>query len=239
MDKEHHLKNNEHLTVKELPLSERPYEKCEKYGSAVLSDAELLAVIIRTGSKNLRSIDLAYQILNHSKSHLGLIGLNYMSLPELLKVKGVGKVKAIQLLCIAELTKRMAKAVGEEGLKLLSPDTVAEYYMQEMRHMTREQIRIVFIDSKSKVLNDMVISTGTVNASIVAPREIFLNALKYEATSIIMLHNHPSGDPSPSKEDISTTKRIREAGNLIGVKLMDHIIIGNNQFVSLKGEGIL
>lgn len=105
--------------------------------------------------------------------------------------------------------------------------------------MTREQILIVFIDSKSKVLKDMVISTGTVNTSIVAPREIFLNALKYGATSIIMLHNHPSGNPSPSKEDINTTKRIKEAGNLIGIKLMDHIIIGDNKFVSLKGEGIL
>lgn len=233
------MNNNEYLKVKDMPLCERPYEKCEKYGAAALSDGELLAVVIKTGSKNLRSIDLAYQILNYSDAHDGLLGLNYLSLEELMKIKGIGRVKAIQLLCVTELTKRMAKATAEEKFRLLSPEAVAQYYMQDMRHMTREQILIVFIDSKSKVLKDMVISTGTVNTSIVAPREIFLNALKYGATSIIMLHNHPSGNPSPSKEDINTTKRIKEAGNLIGIKLMDHIIIGDNKFVSLKGEGIL
>lgn len=231
--------NNKYLTVKELPLLERPYEKCEKYGAGSLSDAELLAAIIKTGSKNVRSIDLAHHILNYSKANKGLIGLNYMSMNELMSVKGIGKVKAIQILCIAELTKRMAKATNQDGLRLLSPESVANYYMQDMRHMTREQILIVFIDSKSKVLNDMIISTGTVNASIVAPREIFLNALRHSATYIIMLHNHPSGDPTPSKEDINTTKRIKEAGILIGIKLMDHLIIGDNKYVSLKEQGIL
>lgn len=231
--------NNKYLTVKELPLSERPYEKCEKYGAAYLSDAELLAVIIKTGSKNVRSIDLAHHILNYSKANKGLIGLNYMSMNELISIKGIGRVKAIQLLCIAELAKRMAKASNQEGLKLLSPEAVANYYMQDMRHMTTEQILVVFIDSKSKVLGDMVISTGTVNSSIVAPREIFLNALKHQATYIIMLHNHPSGDPTPSKEDIITTKRIREAEILIGIRLMDHIIIGDNKYISLKEQGIL
>lgn len=231
--------NNKYLTVKELPLTERPYEKCEKYGASYLSDAELLAVIIKTGHKNVRSIDLAHHILNFSSANKGIIGLNYMSMNDLMSIKGIGKVKAIQILCVTELTKRMAKATNQDGLKLLSPKAVADYYMQDMRHMTTEQVLVVFIDSKSKVLGDMVISTGTVNSSIVAPREIFLNALRHQATYIIMLHNHPSGDPTPSKEDVITTKRIQEAGRLIGIRLMDHVIIGDNKYISLKEQGIL
>ena len=231
--------NNKYLTVKELPLSERPYEKCEKYGAAYLSDAELLAVIIKTGSKNVRSIDLAHHILNYSKANKGLIGLNYMSMNELMSIKGIGKVKAIQLLCIAELAKRMAKASNQEGLKLLSPEAVANYYMQDMRHMTTEQILVVFIDSKSKVLGDMVISTGTVNSSIVAPREIFLNALKHQATYIIMLHNHPSGDPTPSGEDISVTKKIKKVCDFLDIELLDHLISTKERTLSFVEEGYL
>ncbi len=231
--------NNNYLTVKQLPETERPYEKCEKYGASSLSDSELIAAIIRSGSKNLRSMDVAHHILNYSKTNKGLIGLNYMSMNDLISIKGIGKVKAIQLLCIAELSKRMAKATNEEGLRLLRPESVANYYMQEMRCLTIEEIIVVFIDSKSKVLHDMVLTTGTVNASIVSPREIFINALQHNATYIIMLHNHPSGDPSPSKEDINTTNRVKEAGLLIGIKLMDHIIIGDNKYISLKEQGIL
>jgi DNA repair protein RadC len=228
-----------HLTVKELPLSERPYEKCEKYGPNSLSDAELLATILRTGSKSQRVMDVARNILNYSKVYKGLIGINYLSLHELMSIKGIGKVKAIQIQCIAELTKRMAKATNEEGLKLLTPKAVANYYMQEMRHLSREEIYLVMLDSKSKILKDMVISTGTVNASLLAPREIFINALKYGAVNIILLHNHPSGDPTPSKEDINTTKRMQEAGNIVGIRLIDHIIIGDNRFISLKEQGML
>lgn len=228
-----------HHRVKDLPISERPYEKCEKYGPGSLSDAELLATIIRTGSKSERVIDVANHILNYSKVYRGLIGINYLSLQELMTIRGIGRVKAVQILCIAELTKRMAKATNEDGLRLLSPESVASYYMQEMRHLSREQIILVMLDSKSKILKDMIISSGSVNASILAPREIFLNALKYGAVNIILLHNHPSGDPTPSKEDINSTRRLIDAGNLIGIKLIDHIIIGDNRFISLKEKGIL
>lgn len=229
----------QYLTVKELPVSERPYEKCEQYGAQALSDAELLAVILKSGSKNIRSVDLAHHILNFSKTNKGLIGLNYMSMEDLTGIKGMGRVKAIQMLCLAEITKRMAKATHAEEFRLLSPEAVAQYYMQDMRHLTREQVKVVFIDSKSKVLTDQVMSMGSVNSSMVAPREIFLNALKHNATFIIMLHNHPSGDPTPSHEDIRSTKRIKEAGVLIGIQLMDHIIIGDNRYVSLKEKGII
>lgn len=228
-----------YLTVKELPLSERPYEKCEQYGAVALSDAELLAVIIRTGSKKQRAIDLAVSILNYSGSNSGLKGLNYLSMKELTKIKGIGRVKAIELLCLNELTKRMAKEIHRESLKLVTPQSVADYYMQDMRHLTREQVFLLMMDSKNKIIKDMIISAGTVNTSIMPTRELFIHALKNEAVNIILLHNHPSGDPTPSAEDIRVTKRLMEAGNLIGITLMDHIIIGDNKFISLKEQGLI
>lgn len=227
-----------YLTVKELPMSERPYEKCEKYGAAALSDAELLAVILRTGTKEQRVIDLAVNILNYSTACPGLVGLNYLTMKDLMSIKGVGRVKAIELLCLTELTKRMSKQMRRESVKLLTPESVAEYYMQDMRHLTKEQVMLVMLDSKNRIIKDMIISEGTVNASIMPTREVYVYALKYEAVNIILLHNHPSGDPTPSAEDIRVTKRLMEAGNLIGVTLMDHIIIGDNRYVSLKEQGI-
>ncbi len=228
-----------HLTVKELPVSERPYEKCETYGPQFLSDAELLAVILKTGSKGLRAIDLAVNVLNYSKAYPGLKGLNYLTMKELKKIRGIGRVKAIQLLCLTELTKRMSREVHKETLKFTTPQSVAEYYMQDMRHLKKEQVLLLMLDSKSKLLKDMVMSSGTVNLSIVPIREILIQALKEEAVKIILVHNHPSGDPTPSPEDIRVTKRMKEAGDLVGISLMDHIIIGDNKYISLKEQGFL
>ncbi|HKL80420.1 MAG TPA: DNA repair protein RadC [Mobilitalea sp.] len=232
------MKEN-YLTVKELPLSERPYEKCEKYGTISLSDAELLAVILRTGTRNLRAIDLAVNILNYSETYPGLKGLNYLTMKELKSINGIGRVKAIELVCLTELTKRMSKEIHRESLKLVTPKSVADYYMQDMRHLIREQVLLLMLDSKSKLIKDMVISSGTVNASIMPSREVFIEALKQEAVNIILIHNHPSGDPSPSAEDLRVTKRMKEAGNLVGITLMDHIIIGDNKYISLKEQGLL
>ena len=227
-----------YLTVKELPTSERPYEKCERYGATSLSDAELLAVILRTGTKNQRVIDLAVNILNYSTAYTGLKGLNYLTMKELTGIKGVGRVKAIELMCLTEITKRMSKEVHYEALRLVTPQSVADYYMQDMRHLTREQVKLILMDSKNKIIKDMIISEGTVNTSIMPTREVFVHAIKYEAVNIILLHNHPSGDPTPSTEDIRVSKRLQEAGNLIGITLMDHIIIGDNRYISLKEQGL-
>lgn len=229
----------EYLTTKELPESERPYEKCERFGASALSDAELLAVIIRSGTKHERASELAARILALPGTRPGLKGLNYLSLKELRKIRGIGRVKAIQLLCVVELARRMAQAKGEELLKLSAPETVAGYYMEQLRHLTREESVVLFLDARNRRIADQVIATGTVNASIMAPREIFLAALEQGAVGIILIHNHPSGDPEPSKEDIAVTSRIRDAGNLIGIRLMDHIIIGDNTYMSFKEEGLL
>lgn len=231
--------NQDYLTVKELPTSERPYEKCERYGAEALSDAELLAVILRTGTKEQRVIDLAMNILNFSPVHPGLKGLNYLTMKELTRIKGVGRVKAIELLCLTEITKRMSREINRDKLKLVTPRNVADYYMQDMRHQTREQVLLVMMDSKNKIIKDMIISEGTVNTSIMPTREVYVQAVKYEAVNIILLHNHPSGDPTPSAEDIRVTKRLAEAGSLIGITLMDHIIIGDNRYISLKEQGLI
>lgn len=232
------MKEN-YLTVKELPVSERPYEKCERYGATALSDAELLAVIIRTGTKQQRAIDLAVNILNYSTAYPGLKGLNYFTIKELMKIRGIGRVKAIELLCLTELTRRMAKETLRESIRLTTPQSVADYYMQDMRHLTREQVILLMLDSKNKLMKDMVISEGTVNTSIMPTREIFVHAVKEGAVNIILLHNHPSGDPTPSAEDIRVSKKLTEAGNLIGISLMDHIIIGDNRYISLKEQGLI
>lgn len=227
-----------YVTVRDLPGSEQPYEKFVQYGPEKLSDAELLAIIIRTGTHGEQAIDVARKLLMYSNMYTGLKGLNYLSLKELKDINGIGKVKAIQILSVVELTKRMSKAIGEDALRMNRPESVARYYMQDLRHLTIEKIVLVMLDSKSRRIKDMIISSGTVNASILAPREIFVNALKYEAVNIIVLHNHPSGDPTPSNDDIYSTKRIKEAGDLIGIKLLDHIIIGDNRYYSLKEHGL-
>lgn len=223
-----------HVTVKGLPETERPYEICEKMGASGLSDAELLAVIIKCGTKEMTSIDLAKELLRFHEGCPGILGLNYMTLQEFMQIKGIGKVKAIQLSCVAELSKRMAGTRRNPGITFKNPETVAHYYMQDLRFLTTEQVRLLMLDAKSRLIKEIILSSGTVNASFSHPRDIFLTAFRHDAVSIILLHNHPSGDPTPSREDIHTTKRILEAGQIIGISLMDHIIIGDNTYVSLK-----
>lgn len=228
----------EHLKMKELPDENRPYEKCLKEGPEHLSDAELLAVIIRTGSREKNSLELASGILS-LKHPEGILGLLHLSLPELMAVKGIGKVKGIQLLCIGELSKRIwRKKALEEPLIFQNPRSIADYYQEEMRHMEQEQFRVMMFNSKQALIRETMLSKGTVNASLATPREVFIEALRYQAVSIIVVHNHPSGDPTPSREDILLTKRIQAAGDLIGIKLLDHIIIGDNSYVSLKERGL-
>lgn len=225
--------------MKELPVSEQPYEKCELYGAKALSDAELIAVILRSGTTNVRSTDIAIHILNYSKSKSGLCGLQHMSQKELMSIPGIGRVKAIQLLSVVELCSRMVKANLKDSICLTKPETVAGYFMQEMRLLKVEEVRGLFFDTKSRLLGEKTLSTGTVNASVMSPREIYLAALQFEAVHIILLHNHPSGDPTPSKEDIMVTKRMLEAGKFIGITLLDHIIIGDNRYISLKEQGVI
>lgn len=227
----------QHYTVKELPDSEKPYEKCQHLGAEYLSDAELLAIIIRTGTSGRTSMEVAREILLQKGG--GILSLCQLSLEELLEIPGIGKVKAIQLKCLVEITKRMSMASRAKQISLQSAASVASYFMEAMRHEEREKLILCMFDSQFVLLKDEVLSVGTVNTSLVSSREIFKCALLHKAVYIILLHNHPSGIPSPSQEDRNVTKRVKECGDLMGIRLSDHIIIGDNKYFSFKEEGLL
>lgn len=231
--------NQKYLTVKELPETERPYEKCEKYGAEALSNAELLAVIIRTGTREERSVDVACRLLNEYGSEGNLAELEQAGIRELSRVKGIGRVKAIQILCAAELGRRMVRTSCKQKLSMTEPKTVAEYYMPMMKRFKKETAYLLHADAKCRITGEEQLSIGTVNSALISPREIFLSALERESVYLILLHNHPSGDPSPSKEDLLVTKRILDCGKLIGIELMDHIIIGDVRYFSMKENGYM
>ena len=228
-------------TIRDLPESSRPYEKCLKWGPSVLSDSELLAVILRNGVQGANSLALANQILSLTKdtSYPGLLGLLHISLPDLMKVNGIGKVKAVQLKCIGELSKRMASAAARPRLSFNDPVTIARYYMEHLRHEEQEMLIVMLLDGRYHLLGEQTISKGTVGATLITPREVFVEALKFHAVSLILVHNHPSGDPSPSECDVEITERIYRSGELIGVKLLDHIVIGDQKYVSFREQGML
>lgn len=226
-----------HMTVKQLPDCERPYEKCMSKGAKALSDAELISVIIRVGSPGERSIDLANRILNAGPD--GLLNLMYLDADKLMEIKGIGQVKAVQLKCVAELARRISMAKRRQEVILQHPSSIAAYYMERLRHEMKETLLLTMFNTRNMLLGDEVLSIGTSNASLIDPPEIFKTALKYQANYIVLLHNHPSGNPNPSKEDVEVTMRLQECGKLLGIFLMDHIIIGDNRYFSFHEENII
>ena len=232
------MKHANPYSMKSIPQDERPYEKCIAKGAETLTDAELLAVILRTGSKGESALELSRKILNLNGAESGLLGIYHMSISDLMGIRGLGKVKAVQLKCLAELSKRFSKASFSGGICFKDPATVAAYYMEEMRHLEQEVLILVMMNSKGILIRDQIISKGTVNASLISPREIFLEAIRNQAVTIILLHNHPSGIPDPSNEDILFTRKVIEAGKMLGIELLDHIIIGDCQAVSMREQGL-
>lgn len=228
-------------TMKELPETERPYEKCLSQGAGALSDGELLAVILKTGTRGSSSLHLANEILKYlqNSSYPGLVGLHYISLEELTKIHGIGRVKAIQLKCIGELSKRIATASARSTLSFNNPVTIAQYYMERLRHEEQEHMICVMLDSKNHLLGEQVLTKGISNATLITPREVYLAALQYHAVNLILVHNHPSGDPTPSKCDLEVTERIFDAGEMLGIALLDHIIIGDHKYISFREQGLL
>lgn len=226
-------------TMKELPESERPYEKFEASGVSCLSDAELVAVLIKNGTRNKNSVELAREILNLHPVHKGLIGLNYLTDQELQRMDGIGKVKAAQLLCAAEISKRMSRQRRPERESFDSPEAVAAFFMEELRMRETETTVVVYLDSRCRLIRYEMLFVGSVSSCVANPREILKKALQYDAAGFILIHNHPSGDPTPSRTDLSLTERVRSAGELIGISLLDHIIVGDCQYISLKERGHL
>ena len=218
------------LTIKELPDTERPYEKCLLYGAGSLSDAELISVIIRTGSRGERCVDLAHRILNAGPD--GLLNLIRLDTEQLTGIRGIGPVKAVQL-------KRIAVTQRKKQISLQSPESIASYFMEKMRHERKEQLMLAMFDSKGMLLGEQLLSVGTSNAALISAKDIYRAALQEQAVYIVILHNHPSGDPTPSREDMLLTERIRQAGELIGIELLDHIVMGDNCYISFSEQELL
>ena len=217
-----------------------PYEKFLALGPKALTEAELIAIILRTGTKNTPALKLAEEILSKASSkEEGLNGLHHLSVQELMEIPGIGEVKAVKIKCMAEMAIRMARHKAAAKLKFDAPETVADYYMEEMRHQEKEKILLLLLDNRLQLIEEYMISLGTVNASLLSTRDVFVKALTCRASSFMLLHNHPSGDPAPSRNDIQITQKMKEAGELMDMPLIDHIILGNGTFISLKKEELI
>ena len=221
------------MKIKELPLSERPYEKLENYGAENLSNAELLAIIIKTGTKEKTSVSIAQEILNLKENADNLRFLQDISLEEFMQIKGVGKVKAIQLKAVCELTKRIARPINNRKIVIKSPEDVANILIPELRYEKREIAKVIILNTKNVIQKIVNISLGGANFAHIEPKDVLVEAIKMQEPKIILVHNHPSGDPTPSKGDYNVTDRIYEAAQLVGINLLDHIVIGDGTYRSL------
>nr|WP_316571861.1 DNA repair protein RadC [Neobacillus sp. YIM B06451] len=224
------------LMIRDYPQEERPRERFIAGGPASLSNHELIALLLRTGTKDESVLQLSNRLLSHFE---GLRLLKAASLEEITAIKGIGTAKAILLMAALELGSRVANLTNNDRYVIRSPEDGANYVMNEMRFLSQEHFVCLYLNTKNQVLHKQTIFIGSLNASIVHPREVYKEAFRRSAASIICLHNHPSGDPTPSREDIEVTKRLSECGKIIGIDLLDHLIIGENKFVSLKEKGYL
>ena len=218
-------------------MSMKPYEKFKEFGAGALSNEELLAIILRTGTSNKPALKVAEDVLNTKDAYDGkLMGLYHKSLKELMEIEGIGEVKAIKLKCLTELSIRMAREHFENRPVFQRPEDIAGYYMESCRHLEVEKVYLLCLDSQLRLLKECELSKGTIHMSLMSPREIFIEALKANAVHILLIHNHPSGDPKPSGADIQISKKVMEAGNLMDIQLLDHIIIGDHSYISLREQ---
>lgn len=230
----------EKKNLKQICNENLPYEKFLKYGPESLTESELLAIILRTGTRDKSALALAQEILSLSEStREGLLGLYDIPMKQLLGVKGIGEVKAVKIKCIAELAMRINTASAKSGLIVHEPSTVARYFMEKLRHRRKECVVVVCLDAKGQMIKEIELSSGSVKMSLISPRDVFLEALRSEAVNIILIHNHPSGDPTPSQSDLAATKCVAQMGLTLDIPLLDHIIIGDNCYMSFKEESYL
>lgn len=221
--------------VKKRNRQELPYERFLRFGPECLTEAELLAIMIRTGTKEKNALQLAEEVLQLARyPREGLLGLHEVKLEELEKIKGIGQVKAVKLKCLAELSMRMSTATAKPGVFVKNAGQAAALFMERLRHRERECVFLLCLDAKCRLLREKKLSEGSVRNSLISPREIFLEALDAKAVNILLIHNHPSGDPTPSVMDKEVTAQIREMGAKMDIPLLDHVIIGDNQYSSFK-----
>lgn len=224
------------MLICDVPKEERPRERLLNDGARALSNQELLAIILRTGSKKESVVQLAHRLLQVFE---GLRLLKDATIEELMHIKGIGHTKAVQIIAALELGRRMNQIRQDERFVIRSPQDGANYVMDDMRFLSQEHFVCIYLNTKNQVIQQKTVFIGSLNASIVHPREVFKEAIKRSAASIVCFHNHPSGDPAPSHEDIEVTKRLVESGALLGIEVLDHIIIGDQKFVSLKEKGMI
>lgn len=222
------------MKMKELPMSERPYEKLEMYGEEKLSNAELLAIIIKNGTKDETSVSLAQRILALEKNgENNLKFLQNISIKEFMSIKGIGKVKAIQLRALCELTKRISTPLNTSQIQINSPKDVAELLTDEMRYEKKEKVKAIILNSKNVIIKIADICTGSTNSAVLKPKDVLHEIIKLGEPKIILVHNHPSGDPTPSKSDFEFTERLVQASKIVGVELLDHIVIADKGYSSI------
>ncbi|GBF73919.1 hypothetical protein PA598K_02244 [Paenibacillus sp. 598K] len=222
--------------MRDVPSEDRPRERMMQFGAEALSHTELLAILLRTGTRSESAVHLASRILQSCGSLAGLVD---MSLEELTAIRGIGPAKAVQLRAGIELGRRLSREGRETRLTVRRPQDAADYLMEELRYLKKEHFICLFLNTKNQLIAQETLSVGTLNASLVHPREVFRAAIKCSSASLICVHNHPSGDPTPSPEDVALTRRLVEAGELVGIDVLDHIVIGEQQFVSLKEQGLM
>lgn len=227
---------NNNFKISDLPENERPRERLLKYGADKLSNSELLAIILRSGTIKENVLIISSRLL---KAKGGLNGLLNSSADELMEINGVGTAKAVEILALAELSKRFRAYKSGDNYKISSPKDASELVMEELRGFDKEHLYVIMLNTKNLVIKISDVSVGSLNSSIVHPREVYTEPIVKHAASIIICHNHPSGDPEPSSEDINITKRLRECGKIIGIELLDHIIIGDGVYISFKEKGII
>ncbi len=226
--------------IKDLPEAQRPYERLERLGASALSDTELLSIFIRSGRAGESSLDLAHRVLDLDVAGRGLSFLQDATIEELTAIPGIGRVKSIQLAAAVELGRRSGHTADAlRRTKIACPEDVAGMLSLEMAHLPREELRVVCLDVRNRVIRTIRISEGGLFAAVVSPRDLFREVIKANASSVILAHNHPSGDPEPSQEDVQSTQRMVKAGEMIGIRVLDHLVIATGGQVSLKRRGLM
>lgn len=227
---------NKPIKMRDLPQEERPRERLIRHGAERLANKELLAILLRTGTRAHSALALAEKLLARFHS---LPGLAQASYEELVTVNGVGPAKATDILASFELAKRLGESRMEFQGVVNSPQDAAQLVLRELSMADKEHFMIIMLNTKNRVIAKKIISIGHLHASLVHPREMFKEAIKRSSAAVVLVHNHPSGDLTPSKDDITTTERLREVGEILGIEILDHIIVGDNRYLSFREQGLL
>ena len=225
------------MQIKEMPASCRPQEKMMYAGPEALSDSELLALIIRTGTSEMSAVQLAEEVISYASANIGNLGR--ADPKELIEIHGIGTAKACSIIAAMELSKRLMSGQVMDGGRIANSEDISRFLLRDMLHEKREMFVSIHLDSRQRIESRHIVSIGSLDAAPVHPREVFAQAVKRGAAAVIVAHNHPSGDPTPSPQDIAVTRRLSEASHIIGISLLDHLIIGNGKCLSLRDEGYL